>query len=233
MARPGDPDIVKPEALAPPPDAAAFVRRRLRLTDVPDLPGIRLYVGQPDSGLGRFVAEHNGGRPPYWAYPWSGGMALARYLREHPQAVCGRRVLDLGAGGGLVAIAAAQNGAGQVHAAEIDPLGATALVLNAEANEVAIEVLIDDLLPGPPPPVDLIVAGDLFYAPDVARRTTSFLARCRAAGIEVLVGDPGRRDLPLDRLTRIATYDVPEVGEPRGAATTPAAVYAFDRLIPP
>lgn len=211
-----------------PPDPADYIRGRLRLTTMPSLPDIRLHVGQPGSGLGRFTAEHNGGRAPYWAYPWSGGMALACYLGQHPQAVRGRRILDLGAGGGLVAIAAARAGAAQVTAAEIDPLGAVALALNAEANGIAIEIVTDDLLPGPPPPgVDLVLVGDLFYAPGLAARTTSFLERCRTAGIEVLVGDPGRADLPLERLTELARYAVPEVGSPRDTATAPGIVYAF------
>jgi predicted nicotinamide N-methyase len=228
MVAPADPNIVMPAAALTTVDPADFIRQRLRLTELPLLPGTRLYLGQPDSGLGRYVAEHNAGRAPYWAYPWSGGMALAYYLRANPTVARARRILDLGAGGGLVAIAAASAGAAQVTAAEVDPLGAVALALNATANAVAIDIVTNDLLPGPPPPdIDLILAGDLFYAPDLARKTTSFLDRCQLAGIEVLVGDPGRPNLPLDRLTELARYDVPEVGMPRGTATTPASVYAF------
>jgi predicted nicotinamide N-methyase len=220
MARPADPKIVKP-------DAAAFIRERLRLTELPGLPGIRLYCGRPDSGLGRFVAEHNNGRAPYWAYPWSGGLVLARYICDRPETVRGRRVLDLGAGGGIVAIAAARTGAAHVLAAEIDPVGAMAVAINAEASGVAIDITTEDLLAGAPPAVDLVLVGDLFYARRLARRTTSFLARCRAAAIDVLVGDPGRAGLPRDRLTHLAHYDVPEVGSPIERAATPADVHAF------
>ena len=199
MAHRPDPVRVKrrPEPVTR-PDPTAFIRERLRLLPVPSLPDIRLYQGRPDSGLGRF-AEANGGRAPFWAYPWSGGLALARYLSEHPAAVRQRRVLDLGAGGGIVAITAARAGAAHVLAAEIDAAGAAALALNAEANAVAIEVTSTDLLDGEPPAVDLVAVGDLFYEPALARRVTGFLERCHAAGLDVLVGDPGRADLPLRR----------------------------------
>ena len=166
---------------------------------------------------------------PYWAYPWSGGAALARHILDHPQLVRGRRVLDLGAGGGIVAIAAKLAGAREVSAAEIDPNGAAALALNAVANGVTIAVINADLIAGPPPEADLIVVGDLFYEPQLAARVTAYLEGCTTAGIEVLVGDPGRASLPLSRLTLLAEYLVPEVGATRGTATTPAAVYAFAR----
>lgn len=220
-------NVKAPTAAVSVPDPAAYIRARLKLAPIPALPGICLYLGQPESGLGRFTADHNDGRPPYWAYPWSGGLALAQYLRTHPDKVRGKRVLDLGAGGGVVAVAAAQAGAAQVTAADIDPAAAVALALNAAANAVEVGIVTDDLLPGDPPDVDLVLVGDLFYAADLAAGTTHFLARCRAAGIEVLVGDPGRPDLPNDRLTLIARYEVPEVGSPRNTAAT-AAVYAFD-----
>lgn len=221
-------NVKAPSAAVSVPDPAAYIRERLKLAPIPALPGIRLYLGHPASGLGHFVAEHNDGRAPYWAYPWSGGLALAAHLRAHPEVVRDRHVLDLGAGGGVVAIAAMQAGAAQVTAAEIDPLGAAALALNAEANGVIVSILTDDLLDGAAPAVDVILVGDLFYAPDLAPRTGAFLERCRAEGIAVLVGDPGRPDLPKDRLTLIARYDVPEVGSPRNTAATAAAVYAFD-----
>lgn len=228
MSNPPDPNIVIVDTgPGDAPDHAGFIRRRLDLVTLPFLPAIRLYLGRPDSGIGRYCAEHNAGRAPYWAYPWSGGMVLAAYLRDHSEAVVGKRVLDLGAGGGVVAVAAARAGATTVTAAETDPLAAVALALNAEANGVGITIVTDDLLAGPPPPVDIVLAGDVFYAPDVAKRSAAFLTRCREAGIEVLVGDPGRADLPLQQLTLLASYDVPEVGGARTAATTAAAVYAF------
>ncbi|TGQ96195.1 methyltransferase, partial [Mesorhizobium sp. M1C.F.Ca.ET.204.01.1.1] len=114
---------------------------------------------------------------------------------DHPEIVTGRRVLDLGAGSGLVAIAAAKAGAAEVIAAEIDRNGIVALGLNAAANGVAITVIGEDVTAGPPPAVDLVLAGDVFYGHEVARRVIPFFDRCLAAGIEVLVGDPRRTDL--------------------------------------
>ena len=166
---------------------------------VPLVPEIRLYRAHPGSGL-------RGATPatPYWAYPWAGGIVLARHILDNPRIVAGRRVLDLGAGGGLVAIAAAMAGALAVTATESDMLGRVALGLNASANDVRVAVLEADrsLSRVPVPAVDLILAGDVFYAPAVARQMAAFRGRCHAAGIEVLVGDPDRRGLPRSRLAR-------------------------------
>jgi predicted nicotinamide N-methyase len=203
-----------------------LIAERFALTPVPGIPEIKLYTAGPSSGLGRLLGET--GEAPYWAYPWSGGAALARHILDRPEAVRGRRVLDVGAGGGIVAIAAALAGARAVTASELDPIGSEALRLNLEANGVAA-VIAGDVTDAPPPAVDLVAGGDVFYAPAVASRVLPFLDRCLAAGIEVLIGDPGRKDLPRERLELIAEYLVAEVGATRGAALTPAAVY---RLLP-
>jgi predicted nicotinamide N-methyase len=201
-------------------DPSDFIRTHLRLTPVPGLADIRLYTAHPGSGLSRLA------RPPYWAHPWAGGLVLARHIRERPETVTGLRVLDLGAGSGVVAIAAAKAGAKAVIAAEIDPHGVAALALNAEANGVILTVVGDDLTGGPPPGVDLVLVGDLFYDPVLAERVTAFLDRCLAAGAQVLIGDPGRAHLPQARLRRLADYGVPDFGDGVGAAT-PSAVFAF------
>jgi predicted nicotinamide N-methyase len=209
-------------------NVADFIRANLHLTPVPAIPEIRLYTAHPASGLRRLVAEDDDDPPaPYWAYPWSGGAALARYVLDRPETVRGKRVLDLGAGGGIVAIAAAMAGASTVTAAEIDRNGAAALGLNAAANGVHITIFNEDLTRGPAPDTDLIAVGDLFYAHDLATGISAYLDRCVAGGIAVLVGDPGRADLPRSRLTLLAEYQVPEVGATRGAATTASAVFAF------
>ena len=189
-------------------DPAAFIRGNLQISETPGLPGLLLYMAHPGSGLSRLVT----GAAPYWAYRWAGGMALAHHVTAVPELVRGRRVLDFGAGSGLVGIAAAQAGAAAVFAAEIDPYGVAAIALNAALNDVAIEVLTVDVAAAALPPVDLVLAGDVFYDPGVGRRVLPFLERCLAAGIEVLVGDPGRTDLPLARLTRVAAYDVADAG---------------------
>ena len=192
------------------------------LLPVPGRPDLVLHTGTPASGVGRLAARP-GSTSPYWAYPWSGGLALARYLADHPEAVAGRRVLDLGAGGGLVGIAGARAGAARVEAAEIDPLARVALQLNAAANGVSVALLEGDIIAGEPPGVDIVCVGDLFYEAGLARRVTSWLERCRAAGIDVLVGDPGRAALPLDRLTPLATYDLGS----NGFGERQATAYAF------
>jgi predicted nicotinamide N-methyase len=203
---------------AEPPDPRTFIERNLRLEPVRGLPDIRLYTAHPGSGLKLVKAA------PYWAFPWAGGLALARHLAAKPETVRGRRVLDLGAGGGIVAIAAAKAGASTVMAAEIDAFAQAALALNAEANGVTLTLVGDDLLPGEPPAVDLVLVGDLFYTEKLAARVAAFLERCRAASIEVLVGDPRRSPLPLERLALVAEYEVPDFG---GGSGREGGVYAF------
>ncbi|TIS56132.1 MAG: methyltransferase [Mesorhizobium sp.] len=216
----------------------------MRVTAVPELSEIRLYTAHPGSGLRRLIewtenevevddlAEPDEDapemQPPYWAYAWAGGAVLARYILDRPETVAGRRVLDLGAGSGIVGIAAAKAGAREVIAAEIDRNGVAALGLNAAANGVAITVTGEDVTAGPPPAVDLVMAGDLFYAYDVAERVTPFLDRCLAAGIGVLIGDPGRAWLPRSRLRMLAEYKVPDFGEGRGTAMKPSSVFSFE-----
>jgi len=203
-------------------DPTAFIRENLKLVPVPAIPEILLYTAQVGSRLSRIAKE-----PPYWAYPWSGGAALARYFLDRRETVRARRVLDLGAGSGLVSIAAARAGAAEVTAAEVDPNGIAALRLNADANDVRITIVGDDLTAGAAPDVDLVAVGDLFYERELAQRVTTFLDRCLEAGLEVLVGDPGRKDLPLPRLQLIASYQVPEVGAKRGTAAVVSAVYRY------
>jgi predicted nicotinamide N-methyase len=206
-----------------------FIRERLPLAPVPGIPEIRLHLARPSSGLSRLAAREEAGfGPPYWAYPWGGGLALARHFLDRPETVRGRRVLDLGAGSGLVAIATAKAGARQVIASDVDPDAVAALSLNAAANAVAIEAALGDLTAGPPPPVDLVAVGDLFYDGDLAPRVTAFLDRCLAAGVEALIGDPWRAFLPLARLRLIAEYDVADFGQAGSASATASAVFAFE-----
>ena len=205
----------------------------MRLAPAPSLPEIRLYLAHPGSGLRRLL-EPDGPdegeaepQPPYWAYAWAGGAVLARYILDNPSTVAGKRVLDLGAGSGLVGIAAAKAGAREVIAAEIDPNGAAALGLNATVNGVAIQIIGTDITAGPPPAVDLVLAGDVFYGQEVGQRMAPFLDRCLAAGIEVLVGDPGRAWLPRPRLRLLGEYQVPDVGGNADGEARPSAVFAF------
>jgi predicted nicotinamide N-methyase len=204
-------------------DEAAFIRNSLRVEAVPGLPSIKLYSAHSGSRLSR-LASGDRSPAPYWAYQWAGGLALAHHFREAPELVRCKRVLDLGAGSGLVAIAAAQAGA-TAFAAEIDPYGRAAIALNAQANAVSV-AMIDIDLDGPlPSDIDLIAAGDVFYNSDVARLMLTFLERCALAGLQVLVGDPKRRDLPIDRLREIASYPVGDVGDVRESTERVGQVY--------
>jgi predicted nicotinamide N-methyase len=208
---------------------AAFIRANLPLCDVPGVPGIRVHKAQPESGLWRLAKRDTRGfGPPYWAHFWAGGLALARYIVEQPGRVTGTRVLDLGAGAGLVGIVAAKAGARAVIAADVDGYAIAAVDLNAAANGVAVTTVHGDLTLGSPPDVDIVLVGDLFYEPELATRVTDFLDRCVAAGADVLVGDPGRAFLPLARLRSIAQYPVRDFGDPQGAAGT-GSVFEFVR----
>ncbi|MCP8882664.1 50S ribosomal protein L11 methyltransferase [Devosia sp. XJ19-1] len=201
--------------------AARFIRERLTLKALPFRPDITLYSPTPQSGLNGWLTSEGLERtPPYWAYAWGGGAALALYLRDHPEAVLGKRVLDFGAGSGLVGIAAAKAGAASVLAVEPDPVGQVALRLNAEANNVSLALWTEPALP----PVDIILAGDIFYLPEVVGRTLPILLDAAAQGANVLVGDPFRRDLPLDRLDLLIEYAVADMG---GSAPVRAGVFAL------
>jgi predicted nicotinamide N-methyase len=226
------------------PDPLTFIKANMRIAPVPALPEIRLYAAHPASGLWRLThperraaepeeeteADEDGPepQPPYWAYAWAGGAVLARYILDRPESVAGFRVLDLGAGSGLVGIAAAKAGASEVIASEIDRNGVAALGLNAAANGVTITVVGEDITAGPPPPVDVVVAGDLFYGQDLADRVIPFLDRCLAAGINVLIGDPGRAYLPRSRLRLLAQYQVRDVGEVGDVGMKPSGVFSFE-----
>jgi predicted nicotinamide N-methyase len=161
--------------------------------------------------------------PPFWAVAWLGGQALARYVLDHPDEVGGRRVLDLGSGSGLVAIAARLAGAAAVLAVDIDPMCATVIPLNAALNGVEVEVTLDDLLEQPPPDVDLVLAGDVWYERDTAERVTAWLARSQAW---VLLGDPGRAYLPQDGWVELASYDVPTTRDLEGVETKRVRVFS-------
>ncbi len=188
------------------PDIRDFILKNLRLEPAPGLPEIVLYRAHAGSRLSRL-----GETPPYWAYHWAGGTVLARHILDHSEVVRGKRVVDLGCGSGVVAIAAMKAGALSVIAVDIDPNAIAATLLNAEANGVRVTPREDELTT--PPDADLILVGDLFYDEELAKKVSAFLTGCVAAGIAVLVGDMGRKPLPLDLLEPLVEYEVPDFGQ--------------------
>ena len=201
--------------------AQDFITQRLTLRALPFRPDISIYTPTPQSGLiGWLTSEGLEDVPPYWAYAWGGGAALALYLRDHPETVAGRTVLDFGAGSGLVGIAAAKAGAARIWAMDADPVAPVALQLNAAANQAEIAVWDQPHLPD----TEMFLAGDVFYDPAVLARTLPLLEAAARRGVHVLVGDPFRRNLPLDRLEQLVTYSVADMG---GTAPVRAGVFAL------
>ncbi len=196
-------------------DPRAFILANTRLTPVPHVPEIALHVADEPVPLWEKTEDELrelGLPPPYWAFAWAGGQALARYVLERPEQVAGQRVLDLASGSGLVGIAAVKAGAVPVVAAEIDSFAQAAIALNMETNGVYLDVVTHDLLddrPAGEPRYDVILVGDFFYEDAAATRTFAFLRRHAALGTRVLVGDPGRAYLPRERLEWLCQYAVP------------------------
>jgi len=187
-----------------------FVRANTRLAPVPFLPELVLHQAEePITLWERTEAAGVERPPPFWAFAWAGGQALARYVLDDPELVSGRAVLDLATGSGLVAVAAARAGARTVTANDIDPLSLVAARANAAANGVPVRLVEGDLLAGGFPEADVVLAGDVFYSREMAGRVLPFLRRAADRGALVLVGDPGRAYLPTDGMIHRATYEVP------------------------
>ncbi len=188
----------------------AFIRRHTRLEPVPDRPDVRLQLGDDVMVIMALAGKELGQSDPplpFWAFPWAGGLALARYLVDHPDVVAGRRVLDIATGSGLCAIVAMRAGAESVHAYDIDPLAGAAVALNAKANDVRVSFSLEDPLDAPPPPCDVVLAGDVCYEETMSGRMIAWLREADRKGARVLIGDPGRAYLPAD-LERLAAYRV-------------------------
>ncbi len=190
---------------------AAFVQAQTAVGAPPLVPEIRLHLASAVTPLWRATEATLASSdvpPPYWAFAWPGGQALARYLLDNPNPVRGRSVLDFAAGSGLAGIAAVLAGAAAVTAADIDPFAGAATALNAAVNGVAIDIVGADPIDWPPA-WDVVLAGDVCYEQPMAGRTTAWLRRLAAAGTDVLLGDPGRSYRPADGLVELARYRVP------------------------
>jgi len=193
-------------------DPVIFIRRNTAIAVPPLVPEIRLRLATEITPIWQATEEtlaRSALPPPFWAFAWAGGQALARYLLDHPEVVAGRSVLDFGAGSGLVAIAAAKAGAACVLAAEIDHFAAAAIAANAALNGVAIAVTTADVLDTVDPGREVVLAGDVCYERPMADRVIIWLRVLAARGSLVLLGDPGRAYLPSYGMQERARYLVP------------------------
>jgi predicted nicotinamide N-methyase len=193
-------------------DPVVFIRRNTAIARPPLVPEIALHLATQVTPIWQATEEslaRFGTPPPFWAFAWAGGQALARYLLDHPETVAGREVLDIGSGSGIVAIAAAKAGAAHVVAAEIDPFAAAAIALNAPLNGVTVRVETRDLLDRAAAGWGVALAGDICYEEPMASRAMALLRRISARGRLALLGDPGRAYLPREGLVELARYQVP------------------------
>jgi predicted nicotinamide N-methyase len=212
-----------------PASLRAFVRRNTRLAPVPDVPGLRLQLADDVMTVCRLTGVELGQADPalpYWAFAWAGGLAVARYLLDHPAEVANQWVVDIGSGSGLCAIVAARSGASSVQAVDLDPFSEAAVALNARANRVRVGFSRHDLLAAAPPPCGVILAGDVCYEETMANRMLDWLRAAASGGTRVLLGDPGRRFLPSG-LERLAAYRVATSRELEGSSNTESSVFTF------
>jgi predicted nicotinamide N-methyase len=210
-------------------DPEGFIRGHTRLLPVPHAPEIALHVADEATALWQKTEEELGRiglPPPFWAFAWAGGQALARYVLDNPETVRGRSVLDFASGSGLVGVAAAKAGAAHVTACDIDPFAIAAIGINARANGVLLEPLPLDIV-GRDDGWDTVLAGDICYERDLAARVIDWLFALSARGAAVLIGDPGRSYLPVERLEALATYRVPVTRALEDAEIKTSRVWRF------
>ncbi len=210
-----------------------MIRAGTQLKSVPLVPGIRLHLaGDPISLWQRteLASGQAGLDPPFWAFAWAGGLALARYLLDHPETVRGRHAIDIASGSGVVAIAAAMAGAAAVTAYDIDPVATVAIRMNAAANGVTVGAVCADVLDQDNLPalgVGPVLVADAFYERDLAAKMIKLAERGHTRGATVLVGDFGRAYLPRDRLMQLASYYVPGQRMLEGSDIKRTTVWAF------
>ena len=207
-----------------------FILQNTRLQRPAFTPEIQLYLADEVTPLWRMTEKELGAMdvpPPFWAFAWAGGLAVARFLLDNPEQVAGKRVLDFASGSGLCAIAALKAGATAVLAADIDPFCEAAIALNAQANNVRLDFTSQNLLDAEPPQTDLILAGDICYEQPLAGRVLNWLQQAHERGARVLIGDPGRAYFPRSGLTRLAAYSIPTSRELEANDVVSAGVFAF------
>lgn len=207
-----------------------FICENTELLAPPLVPEILLHLATEVVPLWRKTEEElesEGLPPPYWAFAWAGGQALARYIIDRPLEVAGRSVLDFGSGSGLVAIAAAKAGAGSVLAADIDAFAAAAIALNADANGVTVDITADNVI-GYGSPWDIILLGDMCYERSLAERLLAWLQDRARHGTRVLLGDPGRSYFPKSGVHKLATHCVPTTRELEDREIRETSVYGLE-----
>lgn len=215
----------------PIPDRAAFIRANTALLPSPLVPEVRLHLATEAVPLWQLTEEalqEKGLPPPFWAFAWAGGQALARYILDNPEMVRDRRVVDFAAGSGLVAVAAALSGARSVLAVDVDPFSVTACELNAVANGVTVTVSGDDIVGQPLPEADVLLAGDICYEQPLAGRVERWFRSLVTAGTPVIMGDPGRTYRPSGGMRRLAHYAVPTTRELEDNDVRSTDVWLFD-----
>jgi predicted nicotinamide N-methyase len=218
--------------IPPTPEARrAFILDHTRLQRPPHTPELQLHLADEITPIWRMTEEalsEIGLPPPFWAFAWAGGQALARYLLDNPQVVAGKAAVDFASGSGLVAIAAKRAGAARVLAADIDVFCGAALDVNAAANAVAVDFTGENLLDSAPPAwAGVILAGDICYEKPLAERVMAWLATARAGGAAVLIGDPGRSYFPRSGLTKLAEYQVQTTRELEDMEVKKTAVWTL------
>ena len=209
---------------------SAFIRQNTSVMTPPLVPEVKLHLAHEAVPLWQKTEEELGEMglpPPFWAFAWAGGQALARYVLDHTDTVENLKVLDLATGSGLVAIAAAQAGSASIVAADIDEFATTAAGMNAELNCVNLDIKLEDLLPQAPPSADIILVGDLFYEKTLAARCLAWLREAQGQGAKVFIGDPGRSYLPKDQLEKLAEYNVPVTRDLEDAEIKRTSVWAL------
>jgi predicted nicotinamide N-methyase len=218
---------------ATPIEAAAarrdFILANTRLIAPPLTPEIRLRLADEAVPIWKKTEEELGAiglPPPFWAFAWAGGQALARYALDNSGLIAGKRALDFASGSGLVAIAAAKAGAAAVEASDIDAFAIAAIEANAAVNGVAVAPRLEDLI-GSDEGWEVVLAGDIAYEKDFAGAAMDWLASLARRGASVLVGDPRRSYLPCDRLDCVAEYSVPVTRELEDSEIKRTGVFRF------
>ncbi|MDG2520136.1 methyltransferase [Caulobacter segnis] len=208
----------------------AFILENTRLQAPPHAPELVLHLADEITPLWRMTEEaleEIGLPPPFWAFAWAGGQALARYVLDHPELVRGKTVVDFATGSGLVAIAAMKAGATRVLATDIDVFCEASVTLNAEANGVAVDFTDRNLLDDAPPEADVFLAGDVAYEKPMAEKVLAWLGAARGRGAQALIGDPGRTYFPKTGLEKLAEYQVPTTRELEDMAVKRTSVWTL------